>query len=95
VAELCVQKAHYAIERLTAAGGLQAAFDRPVFKEFVVRAADGLVDRRLQAALEQGILAGVPLARWYPELADCLLVAVTEKRTKTQIDRLAECLSAR
>jgi len=93
VAELCVQKAHYAIERLTAAGGLRLTFDRPVFKEFVVRAADGRVDRRLQAALEQGILAGVPLARWYPELADCFLVAVTEKRTKAQIDRWADALS--
>ena len=93
VAELCVQKAHYAMERLTAGDGLRLAFDRPVFKEFVVRAADGRVDPRLQATLKQGILAGVPLARWYPELADCFLVAVTEKRTKAQIDRLADALS--
>jgi glycine dehydrogenase subunit 1 len=93
VAELCVQKAHYAIERLTAPGGLRLAFDRPVFKEFVVRAADGRVDQRLRAALQQGILAGVPLARWYPELADCFLVAVTEKRTKAQIEQWADALS--
>jgi glycine dehydrogenase subunit 1 len=63
-----------------------------VFKEFVVRAADGQVERRLERARAQGILAGVPLGRWYPELADCLLTAVTEKRTKAQIDRWAEAL---
>ena len=38
------------------------------------------------------IVAGVPLGRWYPELSDCLLVAVTEKRTKDEIDRLAAVL---
>jgi glycine dehydrogenase subunit 1 len=92
VAELCLQKAHYAMDRLTAQGGWRPAFDRPVFKEFVVRAADGQVERRLERARAQGILAGVPLGRWYPELADCLLTAVTEKRTKAQIDRWAEAL---
>jgi len=90
VAELCLQKARYAMERLSAQPGLEPSFDRPVFKEFVVRATDGQLDRRLDAALRNGIFAGVPLARWYPELADCLLVAVTEKRTKAQIDRLVE-----
>ena len=39
--------------------------------------------------LRHDIFAGVPLGRWYPELADCLLVAVTEKRTRAEIDRLA------
>jgi glycine dehydrogenase subunit 1 len=90
VAELCLQKAQYAMERLRAEAGLRPAFDRPVFKEFAVRAGDGAVDRRLDAACRHGIFAGVPLGRWYPELADCFLVAVTEKRTKAQIDQLAE-----
>ena len=94
VAELCLQKAHYALDRIASGGGtLRAAFDRPVFKEFVVRAADGRVEPRLQKALDEGILAGVPLGPWYPELADCFLVAVTEKRTKGQIDRWAEVLN--
>jgi glycine dehydrogenase subunit 1 len=93
VAELCLQKARYAMERLGADAGLKPAFDRPVFKEFVVRAADGQVDRRLDAACRQGIFAGVPLKRWYPELADCFLVAVTEKRTKGQIDQLIALLA--
>ena len=93
VAELCLQKAHYAMERLASQAGLKPALDRPVFKEFVVRAADGQVERRLEQARQQGIFAGVPLARWYPEMADCLLVAVTEKRTKGEIDRLSTLLA--
>ena len=40
-----------------------------------------------------GIMAGVPLGSWYPELSDCFLVAVTEKRTKQEIDRWANCLT--
>ena len=92
VAELCLQKARYAMRQLTAGGVFRPAFDRPVFKEFVVRAADGEVKRRLQAAQSHGIFAGVPLGRWYPEWADCLLVAVTEKRTRAEIDRLASVL---
>jgi glycine dehydrogenase subunit 1 len=47
----------------------------------------------LEAARHQGILAGVPLGRWYPDLADCLLVAVTERRTKEEIDRLVQFLA--
>jgi glycine dehydrogenase subunit 1 len=91
VAELCLQKARYGFEQLTSRGALQPVFDRPTFKEFVVRVDDGRVEDRLEAALGQGVFAGVPLGKWYPELADCLLVAVTEKRTKEDIDRLASC----
>lgn len=93
VAELCLQKSRYAFGRLTASKTVQPVFDRPTFKEFVVRVSGGRVDDRLEAATKQGIFAGVPLARWYPDLADCLLVAVTEKRTKSEIDRLAAVLA--
>lgn len=91
-AELCLQKSHYAIGQLTGAGSLQPAFDRPTFKEFALRANDGRVDERLATASGQGVLAGVPLGRWYPELSDCFLVAVTEKRSRAQIDRLASLM---
>ncbi len=90
VAELCLRKARYASDELTGRDSLEAVFDRPTFKEFVVRVRDGRVEERLEAAGRHGIFAGVPLGRWYPELDDCLLVAVTEKRTKSEIDRLAE-----
>ncbi len=88
VANLCLQKAHYAAEQLTKSGRLTLAFPQPMFKEFVVRATDGRVDDLLAKAQAAGIFAGLPLGRWYPELDDCLLVAVTEKRTKEEIDKL-------
>jgi len=92
VAESCLQKAHYAADRITADERFSPAFDRPFFKEFVVRDTDGEVQQALAEAQEAGILAGVPLGTWYPDLDDCFLVAVTEKRTKDEIDRLADAL---
>jgi glycine dehydrogenase subunit 1 len=63
----------------------------PFFHEFVLRcplpAAE--VVRRL---LPKGIVAGFPLGGWYPELADSLLVCVTELQTREDIDRLAAAL---
>lgn len=93
VANLCLQKSHYAAERLTAGGRLSLPFPQPWFKEFVVRVGDGRVDELLATARKEGIFAGLPLGRWYPELTDCLLIAVTEKRTKAEIDRLAELIA--
>jgi glycine dehydrogenase subunit 1 len=73
-------------------GRFELAFNNPTFKEFVIRDRNGRVDELLASALEAGFIAGVPLARWYPELDDCFLVAVTEKRTKEEMDRLASTL---
>ncbi len=42
-----------------------------------------------------GYHGGIALGRWYPDLADCILIAVTEKRTKAEIDGLAGCLLKR
>ncbi len=92
-ADLCLQKSHYAIDQITAAERFELAFAAPTFKEFVIRDRSGQVDDVLSTALDAGILAGVPLGRWYPELADCLLIAVTEKRTRREIDALADCFT--
>jgi len=92
-AELCLHKSRYALEQITADGRFSAAFPQPTFKEFVVRNAEGRIDDLVAEACERGILAGVPLGRWYPELQDALLVAVTEKRTRAEIDALTACLA--
>jgi glycine cleavage system P protein (glycine dehydrogenase) subunit 1 len=94
-AELCLRKAHYAKERLTAGPRLSLAFDQPTFKEFVIRDSDRRVADLLAQATSAGYLAGIPLGQWYPQLDDCFLVSVTEKRTKAEIDGLAEVLAAR
>jgi glycine dehydrogenase subunit 1 len=91
-AELCLQKSRYAAERITALPRFSLAFDRPTFKEFVIRDAHNDVENLLENARSQGFLAGTPLGRWYPELSDCFLVAVTEKRTKEEIEGLVAAL---
>lgn len=92
-AEHCVAKTEYARQQLSRCDRLQIIHDGPVFKEFVVRDREGDVAELMQAAFNQGVLAGVPLASWYPSMSDCFLVAVTEKRTRAEIDRLAEVFS--
>ncbi|MGE0606188.1 MAG: aminomethyl-transferring glycine dehydrogenase subunit GcvPA [Pirellulales bacterium] len=94
VAELCLQKSHYAADEICAGGRFSLPFGKPFFKEFVVRDRDNQVETVLAKARDQGLLAGVPLSRWYPELADCFLVCVTEKRTKKEIETLAEVLNS-
>jgi glycine dehydrogenase subunit 1 len=88
-AQLSTQKAHYAADRLAAVGGLSLAFSGPFLKEFVIRSATA--PRELLAELcRLGYHGGIDLGPWYPELADCILIAVTEKRTKNEIDGLAD-----
>lgn len=94
VAELCLRKAAYARQQLVG-GRLSCPFDRPCFKEFVLRDREGKVPELLAHAHQAGFLAGLPLGRWYPELGDCFLVAVTEKRTRAEIDALAEVCAGR
>lgn len=92
-ANLCLQKSRYLADQLCRSDRFSMAFEQPTFKEFVIRDREDRVEELLQDALEAGFLAGIPLGRWYPELSDCFLVAVTEKRTKHEIDRLVEVLT--
>jgi glycine dehydrogenase subunit 1 len=87
-AELSTRKAHYAAERLAAVPGLSLTFRGPYFKEFVVRSAQDPA-RVLAEVGRLGYHGGVALGRWYPALADCILIAVTEKRTRHEIEGLA------
>ncbi len=93
-AELCVRKAHYAAERLTQVPGVRLRFDRPFFKEFTLQVEDS-VPSLLADSLERGYHAGLHLGRWYPSLDSCLSIAVTEKRTRAEIDGLASALEDR
>ena len=93
VANLCLDKAHYAAERITAIDGFSLRFTAPFFKEFVVQ-TDRDVAKVLAACRKQNILAGVPLGRWFDDLSDCFTVAVTEKRTKQEIEALAKALAS-
>lgn len=93
VASLSLQKANYAAKQLASTDRFSLAFQQPIFKEFVVRDSQDGVEELMQRCEEQGILAGIPLGQWYPDLGDCFLVAVTEQRTRKQIDQLAATLA--
>ncbi|MBN2291669.1 MAG: aminomethyl-transferring glycine dehydrogenase subunit GcvPA [Pirellulales bacterium] len=90
MAELCLQKAHYALDELINTGAVSRVFEQPFFNEFAVRVKGGDPQKLIDAAVTGNIFPGVPLGRWYPEMNDCMLVAVTEKRTKMEIDMLVE-----
>lgn len=88
-AELCAQKAHYAADQLAKLSGFRMRFRRPFFKEFTLE-VPGEVPEMLRRLLKAGYHAGLHLGRWYPELERCVSVAVTEKRTKAEIEGLVE-----
>ena len=95
--ELMLQRTNYARETLTALDGVRKLHDRPVVREFALRLdVDGLdgVERVLERCASGGVNAGYPLGRSYDEHADGLLVAITEQRSRQDIDRLAEVLGA-
>ncbi len=93
VAELCLERARYAAEKIAVLEGYQLAFTSPYLRECVIqtpRPAAEIIDR----LCAQGILAGVDLGRFYPQMKNFLLVAFTEKRSYQEIDRLLAGLRA-
>ena len=87
VAENSTRKAHYLADALAQLPGVTLAHPGPFFKEFVIR-----VGRDAGAVLahvgRQGFHGGIALGQWFPNLTDAILIAVTEKRTKAEIDGL-------
>ena len=80
-AELSYAGAHYLMDRLVATGRFKPAFNRPFFNEFCVRYA-GDVDELQRRFIAAGIFGGIKVA------PDTIMFAVTEKRTKEEIDKL-------
>jgi glycine dehydrogenase subunit 1 len=81
------------LEKALADVGAPRIHDAPYLNEFAVRVPDA--ERVHGELLERGVLAGLPLARWYPddpELRDALLVCATEVTTRDEIARFADAL---
>jgi glycine dehydrogenase subunit 1 len=91
LAEINVARAHDAKERLIGEAGLSLVFTGPFFNEFVLKVR-GLSESlpRFRAAK---IVPGIPLARWYPELEDSLLICVTEMNEGEEIEHLVRTFS--
>jgi glycine dehydrogenase subunit 1 len=93
LAEHNYQKAEFAKETLSRINGVQVKRSSPTFNEFTVclpRHADEVVHRMV----DKGFACGFPLGRFYKGMDNYLLIAVTEKRTKEEICRLANSLEA-
>ena len=93
VAIQCLERSHYLAAKAVAIPGVSLAHgDAPFFREFTLR-LPGPAEEFVRAALERRILAGVPLGRFDGERANDLLVAVTEKRSKEELDRYLDTLA--
>jgi glycine dehydrogenase subunit 1 len=90
--ELLVRRTAYAREALASVDGVELLHEAPVVREFALRLPGASVGAVLDRCAAEGIAAGYPLGRDYPEYEDCLLVAITERRGRRDIDRLAEVL---
>jgi glycine cleavage system P protein (glycine dehydrogenase) subunit 1 len=89
--ESCARNAHYAAERITSLRGFNFPFARPFFDEFVVTTP--MPVEQVNAGLSaRGIIGGYDLSQTYPELGNAALFAVTEARTRDDIETLVAAL---
>ncbi|MCW6109189.1 aminomethyl-transferring glycine dehydrogenase subunit GcvPA [Clostridium sporogenes] len=93
VAKQCVAKSHYAYNELIKSGKYKPVFNKPFFKEFVVK-AETLPCEINNKLLENNILGGYDLGKVYSEYENSMLLCVTEKRTREDIDNLVKVMEA-
>jgi len=90
VAGQCFQKAHYLKRELAKVDGVTFPFTGSFFHELVVKIPNAR--KVLGKMAKHGVFAGIPLDNWFANLKDCVLVAVTEKRSKDEIDNYCNLL---
>ncbi|NLY66176.1 MAG: aminomethyl-transferring glycine dehydrogenase subunit GcvPA [Tissierellia bacterium] len=91
VAARSTQMAHYAYSEMIKSGKFKPLFNKPFFKEFAVT-SDIDADTVNKKLLDEKILGGYALEKDYPQYKNGILYAVTEKRTKEEIDKLISVL---
>ena len=92
VSNLCLSKSHYLRDQIKQLKGIRSAYEQEFFKEFLVE-TEKFAKEVLNALLEQKIFGGVPLYLFDEKQQNQFLIAVTEKRTKEELDRFTDCLS--
>jgi len=91
--ELLLHRTAYARRALAGLDGVELLHEQPVVREFAVR-LNAPVDRVIERCAAEGVNPGYPLGADYDEFDDGLLVAITEQRSRADIDRLVEVLGA-
>ncbi|TMF46127.1 MAG: aminomethyl-transferring glycine dehydrogenase subunit GcvPA, partial [Chloroflexi bacterium] len=92
LAELSAQRAHYLAGQLVERNAYRLAFAAPFLWEFVLRTPYP-AEQTQSFMLERGVLAGLPLGRFFPELSNALLVSVTELNHPRAIEQYLEALA--
>lgn len=92
VANLCLQKAHYLAAEIAKLPGYAVAYKTPFFKEFTITCPlpAEAINKQL---LGHKIMGGLATSDDYPELKNAMTIAVTEKRTRAEIDQLVAALA--
>jgi glycine dehydrogenase subunit 1 len=93
LAELMLQRTAYARDRLAGTPGVTLIHEQPVVREFAI-GLDAPVQRVIEHCRAGGVNPGYALARDYPEYPNGLLIAITEQRTRRDIDRLVELIGS-
>jgi glycine dehydrogenase subunit 1 len=88
-----LQKAHYLADELCKLPGVSLRFKQPFFKEFTLQ-VPGDVPTLLSKLLQAGYHGGLATGRWYPALGNCVTIAVTEKRTRAELDGFVSAFKA-
>ena len=91
LAQLCMDKAEYAKQKLAEVKGVEIKRSAPTFNEFTLHLPRN-PNEVIGKLIDRGIAPGFPLGRYYDHMEDYMLVAVTEKRTKQEIGVFAETL---
>ncbi|GAG36440.1 unnamed protein product, partial [marine sediment metagenome] len=92
IGDLCIAKSHYLYNRIKELKGIKPAFKQEFFKEFVVE-TEKSAEEVLDSLLEEKIFGGVPLSIFNKDLKNHILLSVTEKRSKEEIDKFVDSLS--
>jgi glycine dehydrogenase subunit 1 len=90
--DLLLRRTAYARERLAAVPGVHLLHEQPAIREFAV-GLEAPVEAVVEYCAARGVNPGLPLGNHYEEHPDGLLVAITEQRTRAEIDRLADLLT--
>ncbi|SFA84470.1 aminomethyl-transferring glycine dehydrogenase subunit GcvPA [Clostridium frigidicarnis] len=91
VSKQCIEKSHYAYNKLIESGKYKPVFNKPFFNEFVVKTDKCLCEIN-NILLQNNILGGYDLGKQYPQYENSIMLCVTEKRTKQEIDKLVKVM---
>jgi len=92
IANLCREKTEFAKDKLDAIKGVEVKRKSPTFNEFTIKVENKDPNEIIGKLIDKGIAAGFPLGRYYKEMKDYMLIAVTEKRTKGEITTFAQAM---